>query len=217
MIPPVKANPPPWRLALLVAVSLVAMATVDFLTGQELVFSCAYLLPVSLAAWWFGRRWVLPIAIVSGITAYVVDELDGYAFSHPGIEYWNAFTCFLIALVTGLVLARLKRVLSERERTNQELQKALDELNQSANEILRLQEGLQTMCAWTKRIKVGDHWMTPEDFLTKRLNLKISHGISPEALTGILSEAEAHLEQEHGTELPPRPQANGVSALREGD
>jgi hypothetical protein len=44
-----------------------------------------------------------------------------------------------------------------------------------------LQNGLQVVCAWTKQIKVGDQWMTPDEFLSTRLHLKISHGMSPEA------------------------------------
>jgi hypothetical protein len=37
------------------------------------------------------------------------------------------------------------------------------------------------VCAWTKKIKAGERWMTPDEFLESQLQLKISHGMSPEA------------------------------------
>jgi hypothetical protein len=172
---------PPFVLKLLIAVSLIAMAALDFFTGQELVFSCAYLIPVALTAWWFSRKWTIGMAAISGITAFFVDLFDGYEYSHPGIAYWNGFTCFLISFLTGLILIRLKRTLTEREDANFRLQTALDELEASTIEVRNLQRDLQIVCAWTKRIKVGDEWMSPEEFLRSKLHLKLGHGISPEA------------------------------------
>ncbi|HSJ03131.1 MAG TPA: hypothetical protein VK956_11795 [Verrucomicrobium sp.] len=61
------------------------------------------------------------------------------------------------------------------------MKKALAGLEASTTEIRKLQEGLQVVCAWTKWIKVGEVWMTPDEFLTTQLHLKLSHGISPEA------------------------------------
>ena len=71
------------------------MAGVEYVTGQELAFSCAYLIPVSLTAWWFPRRWMIAMCVASGVAALVVEKLDGYEYSSPAIGYWNAFTCCL--------------------------------------------------------------------------------------------------------------------------
>lgn len=157
------------------------MAALDYVTGQELVFSCAYLVPVGLTAWWFSQRWTIILSLLSGLAAFAVDEWDGYAYSHAGIQYWNAFTCSCISLLAGLILVRLKRSLLEREEMNRKLRDALDKLQSSTAEIRKLQSGLQTVCAWTKRIKVGEEWMTPDEFLTKQLHLNLTHSISPEA------------------------------------
>lgn len=63
-----------------------------------------------------------------------------------------------------------------------ERQRLFEELRQASEEIHRLQEGLVTVCAWTKKVRVGDEWKSVEEFLTERLHLKLSHGISEEAL-----------------------------------
>jgi septal ring factor EnvC (AmiA/AmiB activator) len=87
----------------------------------------------------------------------------------------------LVSLGTGLLLHRFKLTLAERKQMNDDLQKTLEELKQSTEQIRKLQNGLQVVCAWTKQIKVGEQWMTPDEFLTTQLHLKLSHGMSPEA------------------------------------
>jgi hypothetical protein len=169
------------KMAVVSIISLFAMACIDYVTGSEIVFSAAYLLPVSICSWYFGRRTVWLMSIASGLAAWFVDMISGHIYSHFLIQVWNAFTCFLVSLITGLLLHRLKRTLEERKQMNNDLQKALEELKNSTEEIRKLQNGLQVVCAWTKRIKVGEQWMTPDEFLTTQLHLKISHGMSPEA------------------------------------
>lgn len=128
---------------------------------------------------------MIVMCIASGITAYIIDRLDGLHYSHPAIGYWNAFACFLTSIVTGEVLLRLHQTLREKQKANEELQHALTHLEASTLEIRKLQDGLQTICAWTNRIKVRDQWMTPDQFLSTQLHLNLTHGISPEALQGL--------------------------------
>lgn len=169
------------KMMLVSILSLIAMAYIDYITGYELVFSAAYLIPSALCAWYLGRRAIWLMCIASGIAAFVVDAMSGYPYSHFMIRYWNSLMCFLISLITGLLLYRLKQTLEERKQMNIELQNALDELKRSTDEIRKLQSGLQVVCAWTKQIKVDGQWMTPDEFLSNRLHLKVSHGMSPEA------------------------------------
>lgn len=169
------------KMAVISMLSLVAMAYVDYITGYELVFSAAYLLPVALCAWYFGRKAVCLMSFASGLASWFVDGLSGHAYAQSMVQYWNGFTCFIISIITGLLLFRLKHILTERKKMNDELKNALEELKRSTEEIRKLQNGLQVVCAWTKQIKVGDQWMTPDEFLSSQLHLKISHGISPQA------------------------------------
>lgn len=41
---------------------------------------------------------------------------------------------------------------------------------------------LITMCAWTKRVKRGHGWVSLEEYLAKTHGVRVSHGISPDAL-----------------------------------
>ena len=59
-------------------------------------------------------------------------------------------------------------------------------LNQTGQVIQELKNQMQVVCAWTGRIKVDDQWMSISDFLSKRLNLMVTHGMSPEAVEKFL-------------------------------
>lgn len=160
-------------------ISLLVMGYIDYATGYELVFSAAYLLPVSLCAWYLGKREVWLMSVAAGFTSWYVD--NGHVYAHSATQFLNSFVCFVISILCGLLLLNLRRVEVEREKTNRDLRLSLEELARSTAEIRKLQDGLQVVCAWTKQVKVGDKWMTADEFLTTHLHIRVSHGISPEA------------------------------------
>jgi hypothetical protein len=162
-------------------VSLAVMAYMDYATGTELIFSAAYIVPVALCAWYLGTTEVWLMSVAGGVTSWYVDRAGGHIYLTNSVQYWNGFVCFLICLVCGLSLVKLRRLMTERERINDELRRSLAELARSTEEIRKLQDGLQTICAWTNQLKVDGKWMTPDEFLTTHLHLKLTHGMSPEA------------------------------------
>jgi hypothetical protein len=168
-------------MAIVSVVSLLVMAYIDYITGFEFVFSAAYLIPTSVCAWYFGWRSILLMSIASGLASWFSDVLSGHVYSNVMVQYWNSFTSFLISFIAGLLLYRLRCTLEERKQTNSDLQMAMEELRRSTEEIRKLQNGLQVVCAWTKQIKVGERWMTPDEFLVTQLHLNLTHGMSPEA------------------------------------
>jgi PAS domain-containing protein len=42
-------------------------------------------------------------------------------------------------------------------------------------------QNILTICAWTKRVRVGDEWVSIEDYLMQTARVSISHGMSPHA------------------------------------
>jgi hypothetical protein len=65
----------------------------------------------------------------------------------------------------------------------QDLENAIHHFRETYGQII-------TMCAWTRQIQEKDHWITVEKFLEKRFGIKISHGISSEALKKLNTEAQ---------------------------
>lgn len=57
-----------------------------------------------------------------------------------------------------------------------------EKLTRATEEISRLRRGLLKVCAWTKRIEVDGRWVSIEEFLSKYLHLKLTHGMSEDAV-----------------------------------
>jgi PAS domain S-box-containing protein len=77
---------------------------------------------------------------------------------------------------------------TDRRKIEWELEVALKEQRRLYTELLaatgrikELRGGLIKICAWTKRIHIGDRWIPTDEFLREHLQLKVSHGISDEA------------------------------------
>jgi len=84
----------------------------------------------------------------------------------------------------------LRQSLGEQLRVRQELERALEETKRSAEEVSRLQSQMQVVCAWTKRINVEGRWVALDEFLTDKLNARITYGVSPEAMQEVLHHVE---------------------------
>ena len=111
-----------------------------------------------------------------------------FPYPQEVIRYWNGFTCLLAFAIIGLVMHHLKQSRDKEQKSRRELEKTLAELQDSTREIRNLQSQLQVVCAWTQRLRIEGKWVTLDEFLTSKLNLRISHGISPEALVEIKRE-----------------------------
>lgn len=64
---------------------------------------------------------------------------------------------------------------------------------------------LLTICAWTKKIKVGEKWLSMEEYLSTQLGLHLTHGISEEAARKLKTEMGLEVDQ-------PKSSAREVSA-----
>jgi diguanylate cyclase (GGDEF)-like protein len=105
-------------LRLVVAIAMLALALfgfLDYLTGYEVSFAVFYLAPVTLAAWYAGRRWGVTFALGSSLVWYAAEIAAGYPYSHLLIPVWNAGVRFVFFLVIGLLLSSLRdHLLAER-------------------------------------------------------------------------------------------------------
>jgi diguanylate cyclase (GGDEF)-like protein len=81
---------------------------IDYITGYEVSLSLLYLAPVSVAAWYSGRRMGIAIAILCSVTWYVADVAAGAKYSLPAIHVWNALVRLGFFLVSALLLAMLR-------------------------------------------------------------------------------------------------------------
>jgi len=167
--------------------NLLVVSYIHYITGYQFLFFVFYFIPVALCGWYLGRGAVLGMAILTGVSWCFVDILSHHQYPLEVFRYANSFICFLAFGTIGVLLQGLRQSLTEQVRSRQALQKTLDELNRSTEETRKLQNQLQVVCAWTKRINVEGKWIPLDEFLTHKLNAKVSYGVSPEAMKEILS------------------------------
>jgi diguanylate cyclase (GGDEF)-like protein len=109
---------------------VILVGIIDVLTGYELAFSLFYLLPISLAAWFAGRKLGIVTCVVSAIVWFIADTLWGHAYSHPAIPYWNTAIRFSFFLITSLLLSALKKTL-EHEKELARIDRLTGAVNQT--------------------------------------------------------------------------------------
>jgi len=200
------------RLKIIAAsgLSLALVSWIDFETDYEFLFFTFYFIPVSLCAWYLGRPAVLGTALLSTVAWWLMDKHGSHHYTHAEYRLWNSLTCFGCLAGVGLMVHGLRQSLDERSHANEKLTLALAELNRTTAETRSLQNQLQVICAWTKRIKVDGQWMTLEEFLTNHLHLKLTHGMSPEGIHKFVTEMNskggdaANTTPPAATPVPPR-------------
>lgn len=107
------------------------LGLLDHFTGYEYSFSIFYLLPVTVAAWHLGQGAVRAAASLSAATWLVVDFTSGHTYSSAVIPWWNAAVRLGFFLITGSLVAELRRRL-EFERVLARVDPLTGALNQRA-------------------------------------------------------------------------------------
>ncbi|MCM0082480.1 hypothetical protein L4X63_12850 [Geomonas sp. Red32] len=103
---------PVWFLMLAAFVLVALLGYVDFLTGDYsiLIF---YVVPIFIVAWGVGRWGAVAIAVAAGIARVVSDF---YSYSDSQFRYWNSLQDTAFLIMVGVLVALVKKLLSEEER-----------------------------------------------------------------------------------------------------
>jgi diguanylate cyclase (GGDEF)-like protein len=96
---------------------VLLMGVIDYITGYELSFALFYLIPISLVAWFGGRRPGLLISTASALAWFGADFLSGARYSNPSIYVWNT----LLRLGFFWVVTLLLSALQQAYKVNQDL------------------------------------------------------------------------------------------------
>ncbi len=148
-----------------VPISLLVLA-VDFSLGLSSWYTAAFLVPVTIAAWYSGQvpGFVLAAALPLSHLALVIRFTNGHP-SHSA-ALLNAGLCIGVYLVVACGAARL----AEYERL--------------LRRHLRALEGMLPICAGCKSIRdPNGEWQPLEDFIERRSSATFSHGLCPRCVS----------------------------------
>lgn len=113
------------------AALLLILGCLDVVTGDYslIVF---YLIPVSLSAWFVGKRSGLMFCLLAIVVRVVADEWSRpYIFTHSVLHYWNELIEFLFLIIMSLLFSALKNNL-ENEKELARRDPLTDTLNRRA-------------------------------------------------------------------------------------
>jgi hypothetical protein len=107
---------------------LLFLAWIDYVTGYEFGFFIFYFLPVSISAWYVGRRSGLAFAIFSATAWFLADRLNKHPYSHASFIYWETFMRLVSFVTTALTLDRIKGLVLSEHHLRLSLREAQDQI-----------------------------------------------------------------------------------------
>jgi signal transduction histidine kinase len=100
--------------------ALIGLAgVVDYVTGPELAFSIFYLIPISLVAWFVGKRAGILMSVAGAASWLVADLLASHPYSYPTVPYWNATVRLGFFLIITFTLSALQATQERQEELGQ--------------------------------------------------------------------------------------------------
>ena len=93
----------------LIGLSIILLGIIDFLTGYELTFSLFYLAPISLVAWFKGKRFALLASAISAIAWFLADFFSGNRYSDSSLYVWNTLIRLSFFFIVSTLLSELKK------------------------------------------------------------------------------------------------------------
>ena len=102
-------------LALIIIFLIIVIWGLDYVSGPYLSTSIFYLLPVSLAAWWFSKRDALVVSLVCASIWLLTDISTNPHTPNPLIPYWNALVRLGFFVVVTLSLSSLQEARKHQE------------------------------------------------------------------------------------------------------
>lgn len=106
----------------------------------------------------------------------------------------SVMTLGLAALVSH-VRASQAKVVNLNAALEQRVRDRTRELEQALTQVKELR-GLLPICAWCKRVRDGDNYLSVEEYISARTDAQFSHGICPDCMAEVTSD-DAMIATEH--------------------
>jgi len=101
---------------------VLAIATIDRLTGYDLHLGVLYLVPIAMVTWACGGKWGIAIGILATVV-WVMIFRGEHHYADNLYFYWDAAVQFLIFAIVIYLLARLREAIRGHELSLSVLEK----------------------------------------------------------------------------------------------
>jgi len=163
-----------WRL-FFIALSVLAIGYIDYITGYELGFFVFYFLPIALAAWKVTSTSSYLISILSASVWFLSDTLSGHPYSSVFFEFWDTAIRLVSFLIIAYTTSKIRSLLTKERETTQALQAAMNQI--------KTLSGLIPICASCKKIRDDKgYWNQVEVYIQQHSEAEFSHGFCPDCM-----------------------------------
>lgn len=155
--------------SLILAASLVVALVIfvlDSFVPMGVAMGELYVIPVVLSLASERRLDTAVVACVGSILALAQLLLFPITYAEPWTVYWDRIIAVFVIWTAGILGFRALR----------------------ARRHLKQVTSLLTICAYTKKVRVGDKWIGFDEFLSRELGLKVSHGMTEEVARRLLED-----------------------------
>lgn len=147
-----------------IGISIILLAA-DYFAGPFIQFPITYLVPVSLASWYSGRRWGLAFSITLPLARLFFNIA---LWTIP----WTIVEASVNCLIRITVFSVFSILINQSAMKTRQLFKEVDLLT-----------GLLPICSFCKKIRDDkDQWQPIEAYISQRSQASFTHGLCPECL-----------------------------------
>jgi len=107
---------PRYHLLLIAVIIVLALGTLDYLTGSEIEFSLFFLFPIAVTTWYLGPRYGIALSLLGVIAWTFVDHVHGIAYSTEFARYWGLAMHMAYYALIVLASSYLKNALNMTRR-----------------------------------------------------------------------------------------------------
>jgi hypothetical protein len=145
----------------------------DYWMGFEYRMKIFYLMPISYATWFIGKKTGIVFSTWPAITMLYSVVVSGKNYGNASIEIWDIAMYLAFFIIVTLLLSKLRITMQQRAGLITKLQNALDAVKELS--------GILPICANCKKIRDDEgYWHDVDVYISRHTKAEFTHGICKE-------------------------------------
>ncbi|MGE5172862.1 MAG: hypothetical protein ACM3MD_03440 [Betaproteobacteria bacterium] len=165
-------QPREYHLAISILFTLV-IGFLDYWTGFEYRMKIFYLMPISYATWFIGKKTGIACSTWPVMTMLFSVIVSGKNYGNPPAEIWNIAMYLAFFIIVTLLLSKLRITMQQRAGLITKLQNALNAVKELS--------GILPICANCKKIRDDEgYWHDVDVYISRHTKAEFTHSICKE-------------------------------------
>jgi hypothetical protein len=161
-----------YHLGISILFTLV-IGILDYWAGFEYRVKIFYLLPISYATWFIGKRTGMVLSTWPVMTTLYSGMASGLKYGNSPIEIWNMAMYLAFFIIVTLLLSKLRITMQQRAGLITKLQNALNAVKELS--------GILPICANCKKIRDEEgYWHDVDVYISRHTKAEFTHGMCAE-------------------------------------